>query len=82
MLPPLYLIICFKIRYHCTAGKCEQYGVFESKFSPYTLIMRRSTQTARAADPFSGSERYIIELMLDFMMIHYIVFICYLNYVI
>ncbi|CAG9531655.1 unnamed protein product [Cercopithifilaria johnstoni] len=47
-----------KIRYRCTAGKCMQYEITTNDSSRYTLIMRKNTQVARAADPVTGTERW------------------------
>uniref|UniRef100_A0A8R1XVA9 Protein kinase domain-containing protein n=1 Tax=Onchocerca volvulus TaxID=6282 RepID=A0A8R1XVA9_ONCVO len=47
-----------KIRYRCTAGKCMQYEATTNDSSLYTLIMRKNTQVARAADPVTGAERW------------------------
>ncbi|KAM3725691.1 Eukaryotic translation initiation factor 2-alpha kinase [Dirofilaria immitis] len=47
-----------KIRYRCTAGKCIQYEATTNNSSLYTLIMRKNTQVARAADPVTGTEKW------------------------
>ncbi|KHN83160.1 Eukaryotic translation initiation factor 2-alpha kinase 3 [Toxocara canis] len=45
-----------QVRYHCTSQKCAQMAA--SSRSPFTLIIRRNTQVARAADPITGCERW------------------------
>uniref|UniRef100_A0A1I8ECZ3 PQQ enzyme repeat family protein n=1 Tax=Wuchereria bancrofti TaxID=6293 RepID=A0A1I8ECZ3_WUCBA len=47
-----------KMRYQCTAGKCMQYETTRNDSSLYTLIMRKNTQVARAADPVTGTEKW------------------------
>ncbi|KAL3982575.1 Protein kinase domain family protein [Acanthocheilonema viteae] len=47
-----------KIRYRCTAGRCMQYEITTNDSSLYTLIVRKNTQIARAADPVTGIERW------------------------
>lgn len=54
-----YTLIIFEMRYRCTAGKCIQYEITTNDSSVYTLIMRKNTQVARAADPVTGAERCI-----------------------
>lgn len=54
-----YILIIFEMRYRCTAGKCMQYEATTNDSSLYTLIMRKNTQVARAADPVTGTEKYI-----------------------
>ncbi len=57
------------MRYRCTAGKCMQYEATTNDSSLYTLIMRKNTQIARAADPLTGTEKcihkYINNCQLD-----------------
>uniref|UniRef100_F1KRI9 PRKR-like endoplasmic reticulum kinase n=1 Tax=Ascaris suum TaxID=6253 RepID=F1KRI9_ASCSU len=45
-----------QVRYHCTTENCAQMAT--SNPSPYTLIIRRNTQVARAANLVTGSERW------------------------
>ncbi|VDN57708.1 unnamed protein product [Dracunculus medinensis] len=45
-----------QIRYHCSPDNCEQKNALSG--SLYTLLVQRSTQIIRAADPFSGLERW------------------------
>uniref|UniRef100_A0A1I7V9C0 PRKR-like endoplasmic reticulum kinase n=1 Tax=Loa loa TaxID=7209 RepID=A0A1I7V9C0_LOALO len=47
-----------KMRYRCTAGKCMQYETTTNDSLLYTLIMRKNTQVARAADPITGTEKW------------------------
>uniref|UniRef100_A0A0R3RLQ0 Protein kinase domain-containing protein n=1 Tax=Elaeophora elaphi TaxID=1147741 RepID=A0A0R3RLQ0_9BILA len=50
------------MRYRCTAGECVQYGTITKDSSLYTLIMRKNTQVARAADPITGVERWNLSI--------------------
>lgn len=45
-----------EVKYRCTSGKCEQR--VQTSTSSRTLVITRSTQIARAADPLTGSEKW------------------------
>ncbi|VDK47325.1 unnamed protein product [Anisakis simplex] len=49
-----------QIRYHCTTENCAQ--MTASNRTPYTLIIRRNTQVARAADPLNAQVRAFLLL--------------------
>lgn len=66
-----------QVRYHCSTENCEQRATTNQ--SPHTLIIRRTTQIARAADPVTGSERwnlsvaeYTVSLVSLDRSLHYI----------